>query len=81
MHALQQRKQPRYRAGSRAAIFSGADTFGCTVVDIAPGGARLKIEGDGPLEASFQLVLRMDEPILSCQLVWRRGAEIGVSFV
>jgi PilZ domain len=53
----------------------------CMITDISDTGARLFADGV-EVPAKFQLLISGEKEIRrECQVVWRLGGEIGVSFV
>ncbi len=52
----------------------------CMVTDISPGGARLYSEIDMP--ETFMLAVSVEDTEMrrECQVVWRLGGEVGVTF-
>jgi hypothetical protein len=61
----------------------------CGLIDVSATGARLKLYVPEPkpfvkavdIPARFTLLMRFDRVEAECQLVWRRGNEIGVRFL
>ena len=61
----------------------------CNLVDMSITGARLKLQVPEPkafersveIPGRFTLLLRFDRIEADCQLVWRRGNELGVRFL
>lgn len=77
------------RASHRKATYSGAEIIpggakekiGCIVRDLSTRGARIEVRlKAAPVPDRFQLnipnVLKQ-----TCRVVWRKGREIGVSFI
>jgi PilZ domain len=53
----------------------------CTITDISVSGARLFV-GDAEVPDKFHLLISGDKIVREeCQLVWRLGGEVGVTFV
>lgn len=50
----------------------------CEVMDISPSGARVTASIDLP--DTFNLRIRPSATGLVCQVLWRKGAVVGVSF-
>jgi hypothetical protein len=79
----ERRQHPRY-AINRLAKFQ-ADAYSlsrdCMITDMSKQGARLFADGiDVPDQ--FDLLISGDRGVRrGCQVVWRLGGEIGVSFV
>jgi hypothetical protein len=51
-----------------------------TVVDMSPGGARLKTEADFDFPETFELAIATEEFLYPCQQSWRGGEFMGVEF-
>jgi len=53
----------------------------CTVRDLTESGARLRLQDAASLlPEPFELMIEIDGLEAECQVVWRRGGELGVSF-
>lgn len=74
------RRHDRFKSSSRAFIFSGNETLACTVENMSPSGACLVLATDAKVLSPFSLFLRSDEPLVSCETVWRCGDRLGVRF-
>ena len=79
----ERRKHPRY-AINRIAKFQ-ADSYSlprdCMITDMSHQGARLFADGV-EVPDQFDLLISGDKGVRrGCQVVWRLGGEIGVSFV
>jgi hypothetical protein len=75
------RKTARKHTCVPAYLYSGQGSpLGkCLAMDISAGGARLIYDIPGELSPKLQVTFGMVRR--HCQLVWRRGNEIGVSFL
>jgi len=77
-HRREARKARFYAAWMETA--AGAPLREVTVADISAGGARLMV-GAGASAETFTLILSRDGAVRRvCEVMWRRGAEIGVRF-
>jgi hypothetical protein len=56
-------------------------TVNCTVRDLSDTGARLRVEGSMTVPDTFELLIPLDGLEASCQVVWRKGGEVGVRFL
>jgi hypothetical protein len=56
-------------------------TIPCLVRDVSATGARLRIEASVTAPDTFDLVIDLDGMEASCQVVWRKGADLGVRFL
>ena len=79
-----ERRQHRRHAINRIAKFQ-ADAYSlprdCMITDISKQGARLFADGV-EVPDQFDLLISGDKGVRrGCQVVWRLGGEIGVSFV
>ena len=62
-------------------VYSGRHVkLKCTVWDLSVGGARLLLEGSVAAPERFALVLQtaVSDEEIPCEVVWRRGREVGV---
>jgi hypothetical protein len=55
-------------------------TVEATIRDVSEGGARIRLGSQMPLPREFRVILR-DGACLEAEIVWRRGAELGVRFL
>lgn len=54
----------------------------CLVQDISSAGAKLTLEDAAALPATIRLAFARDARTgRLCQVVWRRGASVGVKFI
>ena len=53
----------------------------CVLINLSAGGARLNVMSPGDLPDEFLLTVEADDLKHKCQVVWRKGDEVGVRFV
>ena len=53
----------------------------CGVRDMSQSGARLFVTGSISAPDTFVLIIDLDGVEVPCEVVWRRGMELGVRFV
>lgn len=56
-------------------------TLPCGVRDVSESGARLSITGASTAPDTFELLIDLDGTEVPCEVVWRRGSEVGVRFL
>ena len=56
-------------------------TLRCGIRDLSESGARVLVEGSVAAPDSFELLSDSDGMEVACQVVWRRGMEVGVRFL
>ena len=56
-------------------------TVSCAVRDLSATGARLRVEGLRTVPDTFELIIDLDGLEADCQVMWRKGGEVGVRFV
>lgn len=66
-----------HKAGS---IVAGGRPVTCTVHNLSAAGAALSVTQPSALPDAFVLILEMEQRQHPCQVVWRRGNRIGVTF-
>jgi len=61
-------------------LFFGATEYGCTVLDVSSGGARVRLPH--PI-AAWATVTRVIDGIgaLHCRVLWQRGETLALQFV
>jgi hypothetical protein len=78
-----QRPSPRRRM-LKTAIASYNDhkiTMEVVLRDMSETGVKLKLNSPDPLPEHFTLYIELDGITVDCQVVWRRGREIGATFI
>lgn len=56
-------------------------TLPCGVRDMSRSGARLFVTGSISAPDTFELLMDLDGLEVACEVVWRRGMELGVRFL
>ena len=78
-------REPRRQLHKHAAWLMIADETtrcDCTVLDVSPGGARIKTDAAIDIRDRFVLALVPSHPKHQpCEVVWRRGNMFGIKFV
>ncbi len=81
MPDLDPRSARRRLLKSGTICFNGRhSTLPCTVRDFSDGGAKLLSQGSVNVPDTFELNVELDGIWVSCEVVWRRGSEVGVRF-
>jgi hypothetical protein len=62
------------------AIDGSFATRKCKVLDLSPGGAKLRVEDAQFVQPRFLLKLTRSDQGRPCRVVWRKGSTIGVEF-
>ncbi|MDB5537243.1 MAG: PilZ protein [Devosia sp.] len=65
--------------GGRIVVNDGFSTYQCTVRNLSPAGAQLRVTSIIGIPDSFDLLLD-DKQSFACTVIWRRETELGVSF-
>ena len=82
---VQHRKSTRHRVEQLVLMKSveGAIIGQCTMLDISPGGARLKLSEEAAVPDLFTLLLsKLDGKLKRhCVVAWRKDKQLGVRFV
>jgi hypothetical protein len=52
----------------------------CKVLDLSPGGAKIKVEDSQFVQPRFLLKFARGGEGRPCRVVWRKGSTIGVEF-
>jgi hypothetical protein len=77
------RMSPRRRV-LKAGIAASNDrhiTVACTVRDLSDTGARLRVEGSLNIPDTFELIIAVDGLEANCEVMWRKGNEVGARFL
>jgi hypothetical protein len=63
-------------------VINGRADHECSVLDAAPGGAKVVVQDDAGIPERFELAffLAVDRR-RNCEVIWRRGKVLGVKFV
>jgi PilZ domain len=80
--AQESRRVPRPRSflGGKIVFRDGSCSFACTVRDMTDGGARIALEPDQLVPMRFYLITSKREATFDAEVLWRRGALLGVKF-
>ena len=76
------------RGGSRRRVVKSAKiAFGdfvfvrdCTLRDVAPNGARIRVDGAHEIPDEFYVVFSADKTMRHARIVWRTANEIGIEY-
>jgi hypothetical protein len=74
----------RRRRVLKAGIVASNDrrlTVACTVRDLSESGARLRADSSVGIPDTFELIVETDGLEANCEVVWRKGSEVGVKFL
>ena len=78
-------REPRRQMNGRSAsiaVGDGMTELACTVLDVAPGGAKIVIDAEIDIGDRFAIALVPSHPKRQpCEVVWRRGNTFGVKFL
>ena len=75
------RVEERVRTLTAAQITRAGRVIDCVIRDISPKGARLRVPDAGAVPQQFELFLKQSGEYRPAQVRWRRGVEVGVSFL
>jgi hypothetical protein len=77
------RVSPRRRVlkGGVVACIDGRLIVPCAVRDMSETGARIKVQCPVSVPDTFELFIELDGLEAACQVVWRKGEELGVKFL
>jgi hypothetical protein len=84
MFTLQRKRDGRKKRNHGAWITFDDDirSYECHVLDVSPGGAKLAADIDARVGTSFRLSVAPKSLVRRpCEVVWRRGRQIGVKFI
>ena len=74
------RKAGRRHVTDTALIRFGEMSVGCVIRNLTDAGAALDVGPQGDIPDQFTLIVMATKKIYSCNIVWRKGRRIGVSF-
>lgn len=77
---LEVRRKPRRRVLEIGLIRFGEHSVTCVLRNFSELGAALDIGVKDFVPDQFTLIVVPKKKIISCNVIWRRGARIGVSF-
>jgi hypothetical protein len=79
-----EKRRAARKAFEKSAVMRGEAGFGpepCTIRNISDTGARLACTAPARVPDRFVLQLSVDGKVIrKCQVVWRSGLELGVTF-
>ena len=73
-------RRARTLKGARIIFNAGYSAFECTIRNLSPTGAMLKVGESIGVPNHFELEMEPGQPRKKCTVRWRDGAMIGVSF-
>jgi hypothetical protein len=71
------KRSQRQRDGA-IILNKGKHVFPCLVLETSLSGARIRVDRIGPLPTNFFLCIKEDRVTADCEIVWRKGQELGV---
>ncbi len=78
-------REPRRQMNGRPAWLTcddGATRRECSVLDVAPGGAKIEVDAEFDVGDTFELALvASHDRRQPCEVVWRRESTFGVKFL
>jgi len=74
------RQSPRRRILDTGLIKFGDSSVGCVLRNLSDSGAALDVNPQSIVPNYFTLILVRKNRILSCNVIWRKGARIAVAF-
>jgi hypothetical protein len=78
----ERRSDPRQRVLKPGTIeFNRAGGVSCTVRNVSATGACIEVESPLGIPESFDLMIKGDQLIHHCKVMWRTMHRVGVSFV
>ena len=80
----EKRRLGRHRIlkGGLVAVAGHHTAIPCTVRDLTEAGARLKLQDAAALlPEPFELIIEIDGFEAECRVMWRKGGDLGVSFL
>jgi PilZ domain len=75
--AWRSRRTPR-KANGKIAFGEPPTIYPCTVLDTSLSGARVEVKQVGPLPTNVWLFIEEDRVLADCEIVRRRGKELGL---
>jgi len=82
-NVISRRKHVRRRSNAPGTIevYDGAPGVACTLENISEGGAGLRFKTNILLPPVFNLSVPAEQVDRRCEVMWRDGNRVGVSFV
>lgn len=74
-------KRNRMLKGGIIAFGARHATLPCVLRDLSDTGARLQVAQGSSVPDTFELIVELDGLEAQCQVVWRKPAEVGVTFL
>ena len=78
---LEARKKFRNRVLDTGLIRFGDMSVACFLRNLSEAGAALDVGPQSSIPDQFTLIVIQKRKIYSCNVIWRKGARIGVSFL
>jgi hypothetical protein len=77
---LEVRRKPRRRILELGLIRFGEHSVACVLRNFSETGAALDVGVKDFIPDQFTLIVVPKKKIISCNVIWRKGARVGVSF-
>jgi hypothetical protein len=77
---LEARRKPRRRLLELGLIRFGEHSVTCVLRNFSETGAALDVGVKDFIPDQFTLIVVPKKKIISCNVIWRKGARVGVSF-
>ena len=77
---LEVRRKPRRRLLELGLIRFGEYSVACVLRNFSEIGAALDVGVQDFIPDQFKLIIVPKKKIISCNVIWRKGSRIGVSF-
>lgn len=74
------RRKPRRRLLELGLIRFGEHSVACVLRNFSETGAALDVGVKDFIPDQFTLIVVPKKKIISCNVIWRKGARVGVSF-
>jgi PilZ domain len=78
--AAEARKASRRRVLETGLIRFGDTSVSCVIRNLSTAGAALDVGLQTPVPDCFTLIIVRERKIHSCNVIWRKGMRVGVSF-
>ena len=77
---IEVRRKPRRRLLELGLIRFGEYSVACVLRNFSEIGAALDVGVQDFIPDQFKLIIVPKKKVISCNVIWRKGARIGVSF-
>jgi hypothetical protein len=76
----ERRREPRFRTLKSGTISLAGGSVECRIINLSTAGACLEINGTKAIPDTFKLMVKPDNVLRTCKVIWQQYNRVGVFF-